>query len=320
MAFRRRSEHVRTAARWVVAAGLIILIVHHLNIDEFRSIVVAPRPGPLALMVGAGLLFLAMGGLNIWILLSALSPVRLSRVLRAYLVAASLGSFTPAALGDFSLVGLLGREGVPAHQSFAVMLVDRGITLALYLLVYLPLTAVLILPIGRWRWLPVAFGAGVAGVLALNVVRPLRLWVRARIVRPWLPQLEDFLRTGSDLLRAYPFHLLADVVVTVARSVVSGVMILMVLAAVGAHADLVRVVIISNVLSLLNYIPITVGGVGVYEGGAMALFGQIGLSNERVFAGFVLLRAYVVVSSLVFLALARRLVPKRQGARNEVRA
>jgi uncharacterized membrane protein YbhN (UPF0104 family) len=309
------------AARLLVAAGFVTIILHNLNLGEFRAVVIAPQWLPLAGMAGAGLLFMLLGGFNIWIMLSALEPVRLATVLRHYVVATSLGTFTPAALGDFSLVSLLRREGIPVHRGLSVMLVDRGVTLALYGLVYLPLTLLLILAARQWLWLPVVLGAAAALVLGLNLIASLRRWLRERVVRRFLPQLEELLRSGSDLLRAYPAYLLADVAVTVARSVVSGVVIDMALLAAGIRGGFFPVVVLTNSLSLLNYLPISLSGVGVYEGGAVALFTRLGLSSERVFAAFVFQRAYIIVSSLLWFALSRLLLPgaRRSGLATEAR-
>jgi uncharacterized membrane protein YbhN (UPF0104 family) len=247
-------------------------------------------------------------------MLSALGPVRFTTVLRYYIVATSLGSFTPAGLGDFSLVSLLRREGIPVHQGLSAMLVDRGVTIAFYGLVALPLTMVLILPTREWLWLPVVVAATVTLALCLNVIGPARRWLRQRVVQRFLPRLEEFLATGSDLLRAYPAYLLANVGLTVVRSVVSGLVIQMALLAAGTRGGFFAVTVATNSLGLLNYLPISLSGVGIYEGGAVAVFSRLGLASERVFAAFVFQRAYIVASSLMWLAASRLLVSGRRGS------
>src|SRR5207249_4177878 len=222
---------------------------------------------------------------------------------------------------DFSMATLLRREGIPVHQGLSAMLVDRGVTLTFYVLVSLPLALLLVLPARRWLWLPVVLGAAAALVLGLNVIGPLRGWLRDRVVRRFLPRLEDFLRTGSDLLRAYPARLLANVGVTVVRSVVAGVVIDMALQAAGTRAGFFPVVVLTNSLGLLTYLPISLSGVGVYEGGAVALFTRLGLTSERVFAAFVFQRAYIIVISLLWLAASRLLLAggRRSGLATEAR-
>lgn len=300
--------------RLLVAAGLILLILRKLDLGEFQQVIVSAQWGPLAVMVVAALVFMLLGIVKVWIILLPLAPVHLVTVLRYGIVATALGTFTPAALGDFSLVGFLRREGIPVHKGFSAMLVDRGITLVLNGLVYLPLTVLLVLDARQWLWVPLAVGLAVAIALSLNLITPFRRWLRERIVKPFLPRLEDFLRACSDLLRVYPAYLLANIGVTLARSLVAGWVIAMALLAASTSAGLLQVTVLTNSLSLLNYVPISLSGVGVYEGGAVALFSRLGLSGERVFAAFVFQRAYMILSSLLFLGLARPLMGGKLSA------
>jgi uncharacterized protein (TIRG00374 family) len=297
------------SARFAVAAVLLWLILRSVDLQEFSQVVIAPKWVPLIIMVVTALVFMFLGAVKLWILLGALAPVRLMTVVRYDVVAMAFGTFTPAAVGDFSLVAFLRREGVPAHQGLSTMLIDRAVTLALYGLVYLPLTLVLVVRTDQMLWLPVAMAVAIAIVLGLNWTPPFRQWLRERVVRRYVPRLEDFLRTFSDLLRMHPSRLLANIAVTLVRAVVAGAVIYAALLAAGTSADFLLVTVITNSLSLLNLIPISLSGFGLYEGGAVMIFGYLGLDSERVFAAFVFQRVYTIVSSLVFLALTRVVLP-----------
>jgi uncharacterized protein (TIRG00374 family) len=235
-------------------------------------------------------------------------------VLRYYVVAAALGSFTPGAVGDFSMVGLLRREHIPVHQGLSAMLVDRAITLGLYGLVYLPIALVLVLATPEWLWVPAGLGAAAAIAVALNRSAPFRGTMTAWIIRPLVPSLEEFFRSCSDLLRFHPRALLANLGVTILRSLVSGVVIYMALWAAGADVGFLPTTVLTNSLSLLTYLPISISGIGIYEGGAVALFSRLGADSERVFAAFVFQRVYIIVSSLLMLA-AGRLLLRRPSVR-----
>ena len=294
--------------RLLVGIGIVLLIIRSLNLSQFGAVVVAPNWLALIGMVVSALVFVFLGAVNIWIMLSAVARVRFMTMLRYYLVATAFGTFTPAAVGDFSLVGFLQRESIPVHRGLSAMLVDRGITLTLHAVVFLPLTLLLVLSTTQWLWLPAAFAVSVGALVALNVVPGFRRWVLDRMVRPLVPHFEDFLRSCSDLMRFHPTYLLANVAGTIARSVVAGVVIELALVAAGTWANFLWVVVVTNSLSLLNFIPISLGGVGVYEGGAVAVFSRLGLSSERVFAAFVFQRTYIVVFALLLLALSRVLL------------
>lgn len=310
VSFRRR-ERLEWAARLAVATVLVMLILRSVDLGEFTQVVVSPRWVPLGAMVFAAVFFMCLGAVKIWILLGALAPVPLVTVLRYDVVATAVGTFTPAAVGDFSLVGFLRREGVAIHQGLSIMLVDRAITFAVHGLIFLPLTLVLVGGTNQWLWVPVVIALGIVTVLGLNLIDPFRRWLRERVVRRFVPQLEDFLHTFSDVLRRHPLRLAADVAVTLLRALVAGAVIYAALLAAGTRADFFPVMVITSSLSLLNYIPISLSGVGVYEGGAVAIFSYLGMNSERVFAAFVFQRAYMIASSVLVLALTRLVLPTR---------
>lgn len=298
--------------RVLVAGGLLLLILRSLDLGELRQVMVAPRWEPMLGMAVAALAFRLLGAAKIWIMLSAFAPeVRLRTVLRDGLIALSLGTFTPGSLGDFSLVRFLRREGILVHQGVSAMLVDRGITLALTVLVYLPMTLLLVAPSREWLWLPVGCGVALVIGLGVNLMPSVRQRLLQLLVRPALPRLENFLRATSELLRQHPLHVLANVGVTLIRSLVSGLAIVLGLLAAGStsqlsQSHLLSVVALTNSLNLLNALPISIRGLGVYEGSALVAFSFIGLKlkPEHVFAAFVFLRVYVVLSSLIVLAFA----------------
>jgi uncharacterized membrane protein YbhN (UPF0104 family) len=72
----------------------------------------------------------------------------------------------------------------------------------------------------------------------------------------------------------------------------------------GQPASLLPTTCISNTMSVIGLLPITLAGLGVYEGTGVVIFEQLGLNRERVFAGLVYQRAYIIVSSLVIAAVS----------------
>ena len=58
----------------------------------------------------------------------------------------------------------------------------------------------------------------------------------------------------------------------------------------------------TNSISLLNLLPVSLAGLGVYEGGGVMLFSRLGFDPERVFAALIYQRVYIIIYSLVMLA------------------
>ncbi len=309
--WRRRS--VNLTARVSVLLAIVWWLAARLDVAQAARLLAAANPLYILGMMAAALFFGCLGGLKIWTLLRALSRVSLWRTIPYFFVASSIGTFTPAALGDFSLAAFLQREQTPLHSGLAVVLIDRFITLSLYILLFLPLTLTLYLNHIAWLWIPVLYFCAGATALLLNLSARARAAVRTRLVTRYMPRAYDFLQTCSRLMRAHPLALLANVSVGIMRCVVAGLVVWLALSAVGVKAPFVGVVNVANALSVINLVPISFGGLGVYEGGGVVLFEALGLNALAVLAALLLQRAYVVVSSgailggyMLFVAWRRR--------------
>lgn len=289
---------------WRLGVTLIVSVwvLGRLDLGQFRRILVTPNWGALGWMVCAGLVFALLGGAKVWLLLRALAPVRFSKAIGYFLVATSLGAFTPAALGDFSIAGFLRREGVPIHQGLSVMLTDRVIAIAVYALVFTPLTLAQIADLNFfWSVFAFLFALIVIG-LGLNALAPVRRFVRVHVLRSHAPALEDFAKTISDLLRLYPYHLVGNLTLTLIRSIVGGIVVWFALRAAGERPFLFPVVCATNSLTIVNLLPISVGGVGIYEGSGLFLFERFGLNGANVLAALLYQRLYVWLSSVAIFA------------------
>ena len=91
------------------------------------------------------LLGFVIGTLNVFILLKGLKlKIRFNKLLKYTIISWSIGLFSPGKVGDFSIIYLLKKERIKPIVSFAVVLVDKIITL-LVLLLFTLLTAIILL-------------------------------------------------------------------------------------------------------------------------------------------------------------------------------
>lgn len=294
----------------LVTTFIIIWILTYLDLNELRQAAVTPAWLPLIGMAFAAWVFVLIGGAKFWVLFRALTPVPFLSFIGYFLVATALGTFTPATLGDFSLAAFLRREQIPVHQSMSVIVVDRVITIGIYGTVFLPLTFGLLLHMGQLWWAPVSFLVGGMLILILNRLPTVRKMINRFLKHLHLSFLSDFLSTTSDLLRLHPWHLLGNVGLTLLRCVVSGGVVQFALWAAGEWQPFLPVLYTTNSISLINLLPVSLAGLGVYEGGGVAILSQLGFDQERVFAGLMYQRFYIILYSLVMLILSRLLIER----------
>jgi len=297
--------------RLCVTTGIIAWLLRQLNLQELQRVVVPPAVTPLLGMIGTAWLFVLLGGIKFWVLHQGLTPVPFSSFITHFVVATSFGAFTPASLGDFSLAAFLRREQIPVHESMSVIVVDRAVTLSMYVAIFLPLTFGLFMHTGHLWWIPGSVMVSGTSLLALNRVVAVRRAVR-RVLRSFpVPFLSDFLATTSTLLLQHPWHLLSNVGLTFLRCLVSGLVVQCVLWAVGERLPFLPVLYTTNTIAILNLLPISLAGLGVYESGGVTILGQLGFDQERIFVAFIYLRAYVLLSSLLILAFTYLRADKR---------
>ena len=128
--------------RLLATTVVMLWLLTQLDVQELQRVTVAPAVSPLLGMIVVAWLFVLLGGIKFWVLYRALTPVAFSSFIRYFVVATSLGTFTPASLGDFSLAALLRREHIAVRDSMSVLVLDRVLTVSLYAAVFLPLLLV----------------------------------------------------------------------------------------------------------------------------------------------------------------------------------
>src|SRR5262249_32306462 len=109
----------------------------------------------------------------------------------------------------------------------------RVLTVSLYAAVFLPLTLGLLLHITYVWWVPVGLLVGSTFIVALNAATAVRHLVRCTLMHSRLAWLVGFLAATSTLLRQHPWHLLGNIVLTLLRCVMAGVVVQLALWAAG---------------------------------------------------------------------------------------
>ncbi|HLO30011.1 MAG TPA: lysylphosphatidylglycerol synthase transmembrane domain-containing protein [Anaerolineales bacterium] len=303
---------------WLLRAGVtglvLLWVLSFIDFEQFKQITVSPAWMPLAGMVLFAWLFVFIGAVKFWYMFKAIAPVPFGRFIVHFLVATSIGTFTPASVGDFSLAAFLKHEQIPVHQSVSVILVDRVITVSIYGVIFLPLTLGLLLRTAQLWWVPSSFVAIGLLTLIANGNEKLRVQGQRLLEKLRWPFLTNFVMTTSDLLRAHPWTLIGNVALTLLRCLTAGLVVQCALYAAGEFRSFLPVVLATNSISLLNLLPVSLAGLGIYEGGGVMLFSRLGFDPERVLAALIYQRVYVIIYSLVMLA-ATYLLTVCQGQR-----
>jgi uncharacterized membrane protein YbhN (UPF0104 family) len=286
------------ALRFLVSIALVVWIVWSIDFGMFSRIALSPRPAAILAMVAFCLLFVFLGGLKLWFLMKGFATVGYGRFLGYFFLSGSIGSLAPAIVGDVTFVGLMKRENMSIHETVSALLVDRLVTLLLAVFVFTPFTLSLVWP------------AATGTIVLLSVVAALAsaglMWVAARFAPAFFQKVEIMNRywlASSLYFSRYRRELLINVMICAIRGIVSGLTLIFALMAAGLDPPAFATICISNSLSVLTHIPVSLSGLGVFEGSGLLLFETIGLNKERIVAGLFFHRAYIIIWASVTAVL-----------------
>jgi uncharacterized membrane protein YbhN (UPF0104 family) len=101
----------------------------------------------------------------------------------------------------------------------------------------------------------------------------------------------------------YRINLYSNVFLSSLRGIVSGIALISALMAANLNPPFLPTICITNSLSVITYIPVSLSGLGIYEGGGLILLDSLGLNREQVVAGLFYQRVYIILWSLVTIVL-----------------
>jgi uncharacterized protein (TIRG00374 family) len=293
--------------RLAIGIGLLVLLVGVVGLDRVIAAAADARPGWALTVVAMAGVWLCLGAVNVWILLRHLAPIPLRDFLGVYITSWAASLLIPGQLGDVTQVVLLRRHGVDPSRSGAAYVVDKVVSLS-WMLAAGACGVALYLPRARGWWLVAPPLLIVAALLAgLALLRRTPATESSGRVRRFLVRLSEQVRS----FRGERGALAANVALTGLRWTVMGAMYLLAFRAFGSPIGLVAAGTIPVIASLAGYLPITIGGAGVMEWTAVALFRGLAIEEHAVVVVYLFLRTVLLVWALVLLLVMReRVLPE----------
>jgi hypothetical protein len=271
----------------LISLGLLAFVLRAIGLERVGRVLLEAEPGPFVIALGLFFVGVVVRALRWRALLVALGlQIPLGRLVYLYFLGNFFNMFLPTGFGgDVVRVVELSQEADPTLVTGTVI-VDRltGLLMLFALaLLALPFTVGL-LPPELWLMIGLlAAGGLVAGALALQ-----GRWLR-RVTR-WLPGPLSL--TGEGVLaRVYDavtacgwravgaalfFSLIFNVLLVLENYLVAR--------AVGIELSLAFFFLLVPLLSLTLMLPISFGGLGVREGLAVLLLGQVGVDEAQAVA------------------------------------
>jgi uncharacterized membrane protein YbhN (UPF0104 family) len=289
---------VSLVLRFTVSIALVVWIFQSIDWGIFKNIIISPKPYPLAVFIIFSSFFVFLGGLKLWVLLRTIHPMGLWRFSAYYFLTSSVGSLIPSIFGDFTLAALMKKNQIDYHKSFSIIILDRLITLLIAVFIFTPFTIIFVLPVS-----PIMVWTITAAVLAITLSALCLSASFLPIIFQRFSATRRFWEATTVFFHEKRSSLWVNVLIGLFRGVISGVTLALALMLANLTPDLFSTVCLANSLSVVTHIPISISGLGLYEGGGLILFERIGLQREMVLAGLLYQRAYIIVWSLATIII-----------------
>ena len=194
-----------------------------------------------------------------------------------FFVSCSIGVFTPAGLGDFSIVYFTRKYNVKSEDCIAAVFLEKAMTVCITVL--LSVCGILLyFQIQRTAvfGLALAFIVGTA-ILAIVYSK----WSRInRFLEQQKGRLFAALTTIKNFVVNHPIAFLGNLSLAVVQTIIVTAQLWLSFHFLRLDTHFTDVFWLSCISRLANQLPITVGGLGVYEGAVMIVFQQVGISTE----------------------------------------
>lgn len=251
-------------------------------------------------------------GLRVWQVMSlgAEAKLPLLPTVAWYFVSLSAGVFTPVGIGELSMTYFMRRYDIEVAQGIAALMLDKAITSSVVAVIATGGAIFYLDADPRW-WLALAAGGSLLLLAVLVARHNERHFVR--LPAPFGAPASSALRLVMRYIWRRPTALLANLAAALLQSLLFAVQIWLCFRMLGSPVALAGVFWLSGIGRLAILVPITIGGLGVYEGSMSFLLTELGPSLELCLAA-VLVPRLVTWSFAAFVLSAfvwkrRQVVP-----------
>jgi hypothetical protein len=307
----KRANAFLRSIRWIIGLALLGYLVYAVKPAALLEVLLRVDFALVPVWLGLYLVCLTMGALNIYLLLRPYSTVSFATLLRYDLVATSLGYFTPAQIGApvaFAL-SLKKEYGILYSRSVSALLLDKVNT-------FLVTFAFGIVGVVR----AVDFSA--AGIeLAADMERHFSLvgillaFLVLTVIVLLYRRSKRIRKISSDVLTALGSYrtqkrcVFLNLVLTIVLQGAFALLWIVTFSMIGHTVGFSAMITTVPAVSLVAYVPITIGGVGTQELSALFLWRAIGITAEIGLASYLVSRAMTIAISIILLVLAAVIWP-----------
>ncbi len=295
--------------RWSIVAGFIIYVLIFIKpinlINQLGNVNFVYLPFWVLLYLFA----LTLGALNLYLLLIPFNKSNFLTVLKIDFFAASIGYFTPGQLGNpVSLLRALKLKDISYTQSILVFVLDRTISLVVAFI--LGAVGFILLISSKSEIHLKSFHLSkvfIFSIAILLIIVLLVLLLNDKIfakIKSKMLELFNLISFYKNRKRLIILNILSTLIIQVVLAAAWYLTFI----SLGDHINYLTILLTIPVLTIIGYLPITVGGIGTQEFSAILIWSFAGLSAPSVIAVFVLSRLLTYIISFIIILSIKYLI------------
>lgn len=304
-------NHLFNVLRAIFAFTFLAFIIMYIGPAKLVGALLSANPFFVFLAILLALLLLTMNAFAINLLLKHMLVISFSDFFKKYIISWAFGTMLPGRLGDFSL-GFLLRDKIPASKTFAVVLIDKLLTLLLYSSVTLIWIFYLFANNAILQLVPavVLLWLALMAVLFSKQMKQFILGVVKKYFENHNLAISYFSETFFFLLNKKRTAILGNFLASVLRMLTIAAIFYLLLLSFGVQPNYPALVIIVAMVAIMAFIPVSINGLGLREASFIFLCAQIDIPAV-ISASAVLISTSVdyIVTGLVFIC---QVFPKKK--------
>lgn len=219
-------------------------------------------------------LFYFIRGLKVWQILKYGADLKISmfRVIGWYFMSCSIGVFTPAGVGDFSLSYFAKKHRISISQSSGAIFLDKVINIFFMcciafigIHIYFTIKPIVYMLLG----LGLALATGLIVLIVKN-----RDGFKQYLKNRWTKFIPG-IKTIFQFIFKHPLNFIVIIILTLLQNLIVAIQLYLSLYMVNHPSAFLSCFWISSIGRLTTLVPITIGGLGIYEGSMTYLLKQI---------------------------------------------
>lgn len=263
-----------------IVAGLAILayLIYRLDIRKIYSTIIGIDFVVIILLLLHYATMMLLNSAAIAVLINASDEkIKFPKILKHYTISYAIGRFTPAHLGEFSLIYFLKKEKMKLGKAALITTLFRIISL---------IALVIISVFGLFYFFSQKNAIVIAAILVsatvllcLAIFYPkIRNAAKKVILRNHAKKFHGFSESLNELIKTRKPSILASLIIVLFRTFIGAVIFYFAFLTFGVKVPILSILFIDAMGLIITLVPISVSGLGVKESATVWLFLHLGVA------------------------------------------